>query len=124
MRPRASARELGAAYSPADLLAGLERSDRVVYRENGNRAAQPKLVLKELRRLMPLVGATRLAEISQLATHGMPVYQSTRPAPFGHTAAGTTTGAQGKGRTRHQAMISCLAETVEAEGPGRCCRAA
>lgn len=105
--------ELGAAYSAGELLPALERSEAVAYRENGNRAAQPADVLKELERLMPLVGATRLAEISQLAVHGMPVYQSTRPAPYGHTIGGTTTGAQGKGPTAAQARISCLAETVE-----------
>ncbi len=105
--------ELGAAYPSDDLLAAVENSETVVYRENGNRTAQPKAVLKELARLMPLVGATRLAEISQLATHGMPVYQSTRPVPYGHTSGGTTTGAQGKGPTANQARISCLAETVE-----------
>jgi YcaO-like protein with predicted kinase domain len=105
--------ELGAAYPASDLLPALERSEAVAYRENGNRTAQPRDVLKELDRLMPLVGATRLAEISQLAVHGKPVYQSTRPVPFGHTNGGTTTGAQGKGATTDQARISCLAETVE-----------
>jgi hypothetical protein len=105
--------ELGAAYPAGDLLTALECSETVVYRENGNRTAQPQDVLKELNRLMPLVGATRLAEISQLARHGMPVYQSTRPVPYGHTSGGTTTGAQGKGHTADQAKISCLAETVE-----------
>jgi YcaO-like protein with predicted kinase domain len=105
--------ELGAAYPAIELLPTLERSESISYRENGNRTAQPRDVLKELDRLMPLVGATRLAEISQLAVNRMPVYQSTRPVPFGHTLGGTTTGAQGKGSTNDQARISCLAETVE-----------
>lgn len=105
--------ELGAAYPASDLLAALECSETVVYRKNGNRTALPQDVLKELNRLMSLVGATRLAEISQLAMHGMPVYQSTRPVPYGHTSGGTTTGSQGKGPTANQAIISCLAETVE-----------
>ena len=105
--------ELGATYAASDLLPALERSEPVAYRENGNRTAQPRDVLGELDRLMSLVGATRLAEISQLATHGMPVYQSTRPVPYGHTKGGTTTGAQGKGPSADQARISCLAETVE-----------
>jgi hypothetical protein len=94
-RPRP---ELAAAYPASDLLCALQRSETVAYRENGNRSAQPTGVLKKLNGLMSLVGATRLAEISQLATHGMPVYQSTRPVPFGHTSGGTTTGAQGKSR--------------------------
>ncbi len=105
--------ELGAAYPASDLLPALARSEAIAYRENGNRTAQPGDVLRELDRLMSLVGATRLAEISQLAAHEMPVYQSTRPVPFGHTSGGTTTGAQGKGPTSDQARISCLAETVE-----------
>ena len=105
--------ELGAAYSPMDLAAALERSQAVAYRENGNRAEKPETVLKRLEKLMSLVGATRLAEISQLSTHDMPVYQSTRPVPYGHTNGGTTTGAQGKGRSAVQSRISCLAETVE-----------
>lgn len=105
--------ELAATYPAIDVLAGLLSSERVVYRKNGNRTAQPGDVLQKLDRLMPLVGATRLAEISQLATHGLPVFQSTRPVPYGHTNGGTTTGAQGKGQTSEQARISCLAETVE-----------
>ena len=107
------ATELATAYPARDLLHALERWETVAYRENGNRTAQPAEVLDRLNGLMPLVGATRLAETSQLATHGMPVYQSTRPVPFGHTSGGTTTGAQGKGPTPEQARISCLAETVE-----------
>jgi YcaO-like protein with predicted kinase domain len=105
--------ELAAPYPAAELMHGLQRSEPVEYRQNGNRAAPPQTVLKRLDDLMSLVGATRMAEISQLATHGMPVYQSTRPVPFGHTNAGTTTGSQGKGPTPDQAKISCLAETVE-----------
>jgi len=105
--------ELAAPYPAGDLLRGLKRFEPVAYRENGNRAASPAAVLGRLEELMSLVGATRLAEISQLATHGMPVYQSTRPVPYGHTSGGTTTGSQGKGPTPEQARISCLAETVE-----------
>ena len=105
--------ELAAPYPVSDLQAGLRRSEPVAYRENGNRSAPPSAVLDRLEELMSLVGATRLAEISQLATHGMPVYQSTRPVPYGHTVGGTTTGSQGKGPTPEQARISCLAETIE-----------
>lgn len=105
--------ELGAAYSPMDLASSLERSESVTYRENGNRTEKPEAVLKRLEGLMSLVGTTRVAEISQLASHDMPVYQSTRPVPYGHTNGGTTTGAQGKGHSAMQSQISCLAETVE-----------
>ncbi len=110
---RAFRPELAAPYRAEELLLGLQRKEPVRYRDNGNRAAMPSAILERLEEMMSLVGATRLAEISQLATHGMPVYQSTRPMPFGHTNAGTTTGAQGKGPTAEQARISCLAETVE-----------
>jgi YcaO-like protein with predicted kinase domain len=105
--------ELGAAYSAIDLAVALARSETVSNRENGNRTARPELVLERLKGLMSLVGATRLAEISQLATHDLPVYQSTRPVPYGHTNAGTTTGSQGKGYSAVQSQISCLAEIVE-----------
>lgn len=110
---RESRVELGAPYPPLALRRGLERAEPIRHRENGNRAARPSQVLKRLEDIMPLVGATRVAEISQLADHAFPVFQCTRPAPWGHTSAGTTTGSQGKGVTALQARVSCLVETVE-----------
>jgi ribosomal protein S12 methylthiotransferase accessory factor len=105
--------ELGASYPVCQMLEPLQRSEPIRHRENGNRTARPAEVLKRLERIMPLVGATRIAEVSQLAGHAFPVFQCTRPAPWGHTSAGTTTGSQGKGLTAQQARISCLVETVE-----------
>ena len=47
--------ELGAAYPAMDLLHALERSETIVYRDNGNRTTRPRDILKELNRLMSLV---------------------------------------------------------------------
>ena len=105
--------ELGAPYPACQMLEPLQKTEPIRHRENGNRTARPTEVLKRLERIMPLVGATRIAEVSQLADHAFPVFQCTRPAPWGHTSAGTTTGSQGKGLTAQQARISCLVETVE-----------
>jgi YcaO-like protein with predicted kinase domain len=105
--------ELGAAHPPEDLLPALDRCEPIRHRENGNRHVSPDVLIHRLEAIMPLVGNTRIAELTHLAEHGFPVFQSTRPDPWTHTEAGTTTGAQGKGLTEMQARISCLVETVE-----------
>jgi ribosomal protein S12 methylthiotransferase accessory factor len=107
------AQELITQKSVDELREHLLDEDRVVYRENGNRAADGKAFLKKIQALSPAFGVTRVAEISQLAETAFPVFQATRPNLLHHAAVGKNTGAQGKGPTRTQAMLSCLMETME-----------
>ncbi len=105
--------ELGALQTVEALRRGLQASEPVRYRDGGNRATDGAALLARLEQLMPSLGVTRLAEISQLAPGSFPVFQSCRPNLFTHVACGQNTGAQGKGRTRLQAQLSCMMEEVE-----------
>ncbi len=105
--------ELGALYGNDALLENLRKTEPVVYTTNGNRSAKPATVLKKLEAMAPLIGVTRVAQISELAFHRFPVFQSSRPNILCHTLAGQNSGAQGKGETTIQAKISCLMETLE-----------
>ena len=105
--------ELITQKSVEELRQQLRHQDRIVYRANGNRAADGKAFLKRVQALAPAFGMTRVAEISQLAETSFPVFQATRPNLHHHAALGKNTGSQGKGPTRTQAMLSCLMESVE-----------
>jgi len=105
--------ELGALQPVAAVRQGLQASEPVRYRDGGNRATDGTELLTRLQALMPRLGVTRLAEISQLAPGAFPVFQSCRPNLYTHVACGQNTGAQGKGRSRLQAKLSCMMEEVE-----------
>ncbi|MBW2458721.1 MAG: YcaO-like family protein, partial [Deltaproteobacteria bacterium] len=105
--------ELGALQPVESLRQGLRASEPVRYRDGGNRSTDGVELLARLEPLMPLLGVTRLAEISQLAPGAFPVFQSCRPNLYSHVACGQNTGSQGKGRSRLQAKLSCLMEEVE-----------
>jgi YcaO-like protein with predicted kinase domain len=105
--------ELGALQTVASLRQGLQASEPVRYRDGGNRSTDGTELLERLEQLMPSLGVTRLAEISQLAPGSFPVFQSCRPNLYTHVACGQNTGAQGKGRSRLQAQLSCMMEEVE-----------
>ncbi len=105
--------ELGALQRVNTLRQGLQASEPVRYRQSGNRATDGAELLDRLEQLMPSLGVTRLAEISQLAPGSFPVFQSCRPNIHTHVACGQNTGAQGKGRSRLQAQLSCMMEEVE-----------
>ena len=97
----------------SDLKEGLSHTDPIVYRENGNRANDAPALLRRLEALMPAIGVTRVGELSHLAPHAYPVYQSARPKLLLHPSIGQNSGAQGKGKTATQAKISCLMESIE-----------
>ena len=107
-------RELLSQRSPEELGEALQRTERIIYTENGPRAAMASSFLRKIERLSSAMGIMRIAEISQLALTDFPVYQAVRPGLLQHAATGQNTGAQGKGRTHVQAKISCLMESVEA----------
>lgn len=100
-------------HDAADIAAGLNFIEPVVYSENGNRSRKASSFLKKIEKLSSLFGVTRLANISHFSVLDFPVYQSTRPSIWGHTLLGQNSGSQGKGLTINQAKISCLMETLE-----------
>ena len=106
--------ELFSCSSNLELLEQLQNSEPVMYRDNGNRAQEPAKYIEEIKEKLALCGITRCGEIGQLAQHGYPVYQTTRPKLIYHTWYGQNSGSQGKGPTQDQAKISALMESVEA----------
>jgi ribosomal protein S12 methylthiotransferase accessory factor len=104
---------LGGTLGLEPLREGLRRREPVVYRRGGSRSQDGAAVLARLEALMPALGITRLADISHLSPQRFPVFQTSRPAIFTHTATGQNTGSQGKGSTELQARISALMEEVE-----------
>ena len=104
---------LGTRQSNLEILTGLKANEKIVYTQNGNRSRTARATLKHLTRVLPKVGVTRIAEISQLSPHAYPVFQSARPRILYHSHTGQNTGAQGKGATPEQAKISCMMETIE-----------
>ena len=104
---------LGTRCDNQELSAKLRNHEKVIYTDNGNRAAKAASILRRLQPIVPLAGITRIAEISQLARGRFPVFQSSRPGILLNSSTGQNTGAQGKGLTRSQAKISCLMETLE-----------
>lgn len=106
--------ELATCY-PAKLLrdAFLNHDEDVVYRQNGNRSVAGSVFLKRLEKVYPKTGITRVADISQLAFNGYPVFQAVRPNLFAHWQVGSNSGSQGKGPTATQAKISAIMESIE-----------
>ncbi len=104
---------IASTYDAGAVRQGLRLREPVVYRDNGNRSTGAVELLGRLEQRLPLLGITRVADISQLTPHVFPVFQSSRPGILTHIACGQNTGSQGKGRTALQAKISCLMEEVE-----------
>lgn len=105
--------ELLSQKTIAELQTSLAAREPVVYGRNGNRATDGRALLRRLEALMPVLGVTRVADISRLVPNRFPVFQSTRPRLHLHHSLGQNTGAQGKGADRRQAKLSCLMESVE-----------
>jgi len=72
-----------------------------------DRARPAEESLAHALRCAPLVGISRLADVTRLDTIGIPVFQAIRPA------AATLTVSQGKGLTDTLASISALMESTE-----------
>ncbi|QDQ82227.1 YcaO-like family protein [Paraburkholderia megapolitana] len=106
-------RELISQYPALTLREELARQEPVVYSANGNRSFDGEAFLARIERIAPLVGITRVADISRLSPTPFPVYQSCRPNLHLSADYGQNSGAQGKGATQTQARISCLMEAIE-----------
>lgn len=82
-----------------------------------HRALTPAETLRRIEPLFPVVGITRLAEVTWLDEIGIPVWQAVRPGSW------TLSVSQGKGLTDELAVVSAAMESIETwhaerEGPG------
>lgn len=100
-------------HSPLDLAQALLTSEPIIYRENGNRTQNASKLIPKIQKLLPRLGITRVADISHLSPIAFPVFQGTRPSVYFHPEMGLNTGHQGKGKTKKQALISCMMEGLE-----------
>lgn len=96
-----------------DIAAGLKRREPVIYHQNGSRSSKPGRLLRQVQKLAPQIGITRVSDISHLSPINFPVFQSARPNLYGHYRMGQNSGGQGKGWTKAQAKLSCLMESLE-----------
>jgi YcaO-like protein with predicted kinase domain len=106
-------RELTSQYPASVLRDELACKQPVVYAVNGNRAVDGEAFLARIEQIAPLVGITRVADISRLSPTPFPVYQSCRPRLYLSADYGQNSGSQGKGAAATQARISCLMEAIE-----------
>ncbi|AGC47543.1 hypothetical protein MYSTI_06270 [Myxococcus stipitatus DSM 14675] len=77
------------------------------FRQGTHRTVSPEETLERVRRLMPVLGITRIANVTGLDTVGIPVVMVTRPN------ARSLAVSQGKGLTLAAAKASGLMESVE-----------
>jgi ribosomal protein S12 methylthiotransferase accessory factor len=72
-----------------------------------HRALTPEQTLRRIEPLFPVVGITRLADVTWLDEIGIPVYQAVRPRSWALALS------QGKGLTHDLAKISAAMESIE-----------
>lgn len=70
--------EIDRQHSISSLRAGLAHEDKIVYTFNGNRCRKAKGFIKQLEKILPKVGITRVADISFLSEANYPVFQSSQ----------------------------------------------
>ena len=105
---------LGAQRPIEDLAAELARPEPAHLTRTALRSAPPTEAWARIAPLLPLVGVTRVADVSAIAAHGLPVAQTARPALYHHPLAGQNSGAQGKGRSLLEAQLAAGMESIEA----------
>lgn len=97
--------------TPIDLNAVTRKG----FLEGTHRSRSPDDTLADYRRFMPMMGITRLANITGLDRIGLPVFVSVRPN------SRTLATSQGKGETIAAAKASALMESVEGWHAERIC---
>lgn len=92
----------------ADLVGGPAGDDAAKACWSGtHRALSPEQTLQWIEPLFPVVGITRLADVTWLDEIGIPVYQAVRPDSW------TLSVSQGKGLTPDLAKVSAAMESIE-----------
>ncbi len=79
------------------------------YIEGTQRVLPPETTLENTTRLLPKIGVTRIANITDLDRVGIPVFSAIRPS----AAAGAISIYSGKGATETNARISAIMESFE-----------
>lgn len=92
---------------PSYFLPGVHDPAPKVFQNGTHRALDPTETLKRVGRLMPVMGITRIANITHLDTIGVPVVMVIRPNSRSLAVS------QGKGLTLEAAKASGLMESVE-----------
>jgi len=78
-----------------------------LFKYGTHRCVAPSETLGKLRRLLPRLGITRLADVTRLDRANLPVWMACRPN------ARSLSVAQGKGLTREAACVSAIMESAE-----------
>ncbi len=81
----------------------------IKYLEGTQRVLDPEQTLANTSRLLPQIGVTRIANITDLDRVGIPVFSAIRPS----AAAGAISIYSGKGTTETNARISAIMESFE-----------
>jgi ribosomal protein S12 methylthiotransferase accessory factor len=80
------------------------------------RTVQPEETIKRVAPLMPVIGVTRVADVTRLDRVGIPNYVAVRPRDLGHGI----TYYNGKGTTRIGAKAGAMMEAIERYSGERC----
>src|SRR3989337_2772973 len=81
----------------------------IKYLEGTQRVFDPETTLARTIKLLPRIGVTRIANITDLDRVGIPVFSAIRPS----AAAGAISTYSGKGFTETNARISAIMESFE-----------
>lgn len=87
----------------------IEIDPSIKYLEGTQRVLDPETTLARTTKLLPQIGVTRIANITDLDRVGIPVFSAIRPS----AAAGAISIYSGKGATETNARISAIMESFE-----------
>ena len=90
-------------------MSAIKIDPNVKYLEGTQRVFGPETTLANTTKLLPKIGVTRIANITDLDRVGIPVFSAIRPS----AAAGAISIYSGKGATETNARISAIMESFE-----------
>ncbi|MCE8423807.1 MAG: YcaO-related McrA-glycine thioamidation protein [Candidatus Methanoperedens sp.] len=90
-------------------MSRIEIDPSIKYLEGTQRVLDPETTLARTTKLLPQIGVTRIANITDLDRVGIPVFSAIRPS----AAAGAISIYSGKGSTETNARISAIMESFE-----------
>lgn len=90
-------------------MSAIKIDPNIKYLEGTQRVFDPETTLAKTTKLLPTIGVTRIANITDLDRVGIPVFSAIRPS----AAAGAISIYSGKGATETNARISAIMESFE-----------
>jgi putative methanogenesis marker protein 1 len=90
-------------------MSAIKIDPNIKYLEGTQRVFDPETTLAKTTKLLPKIGVTRIANITDLDRVGIPVFSAIRPS----AAAGAISIYSGKGATETNARISAIMESFE-----------